>query len=817
MNSTSTRHQAALQAAHQRVKTVFRACIEQTLDALSSASTTAPTGLARENASAALFDLNLKQSVLLMTFNERWDESLAAEQARRDTSDRKAASTTNWDALSLVDEDEMEAEVAADRFAQSVARECDAELKQLDPYVSALLPPSSRPEQDRNPLRPEAVGKACMAGLRTVSDRPDVLLALTHQFDRVLARALTVLYRELLQDFQTAGIEPTKLAVRHVKGPGTDFGTLTPSGHGGLSMAPTSAHGGLAHGGLASGDNSGDAGSGAPKATGQSGHGLPSGGRGASDAAVVEAPAASGTPIGQVDQEVMALIRRLAVVGPSAVETGLSSLDSRVSSPDSITSTYGTLHRVPKNIIVEHREALKGAATSTLDHMVIDVVGSLFDQILSDPKVPPQMARHIARLQLPVLRAALGDQTFFSSRKHPVRLFINRIASLAVAYDDFSDTSAQAFLTLVSELVDEIVSGDFDQIEPYEEKLDRLELFIVEQVQKDVIADGQAGQMLDQREVDLILHQRYMLQLKGALGAVPMADFLRDFLSQVWSQALMHAVRTHGDQDALTQRLRAVGTELVLSVQPKGTPQERKQFLLRLPSLMKDLNEGLGLIGWPDAAKKAFLGLLLPAHSDSLKGKSMSVLEHNLLAKQLTAILAAPPPTANDMATAVQSASPDEAITPNFTAAEAASLGLVQEHTVDWAGDVDIDLSDEPDVQTADLDIAGLPSMAEPLDPSHGATLADNLQIGFSYRMHYEGGWHKVRLSHVSPGRSFFVFTRGKNHSEAISMTSRMLHRLCDTGRLRAFENAYLIERATARARKQLASLSAARSQAAPL
>jgi hypothetical protein len=52
-----------------------------------------------------------------------------------------------------------------------------------------------------------------------------------------------------------------------------------------------------------------------------------------------------------------------------------------------------------------------------LDHMVIDVIGSLFDQILSDPKVPPQMARQIARLQLPVLRAALGDNTFFSSRR----------------------------------------------------------------------------------------------------------------------------------------------------------------------------------------------------------------------------------------------------------------------------------------------------------------------------------------------------------------------------------------------------------------
>ena len=60
-----------------------------------------------------------------------------------------------------------------------------------------------------------------------------------------------------------------------------------------------------------------------------------------------------------------------------------------------------------------------------------------------------QMARQIARLQLPVLRAALGDATFFSSRKHPVRRFVNRIASLAAAYDDFGDEDARRFLARV--------------------------------------------------------------------------------------------------------------------------------------------------------------------------------------------------------------------------------------------------------------------------------------------------------------------------------------------------------------------------------
>ena len=44
-------------------------------------------------------------------------------------------------------------------------------------------------------------------------------------------------------------------------------------------------------------------------------------------------------------------------------------------------------------------------------------------------------------------------------------------------------------------------------------------------------------------------------------------------------------------------------------------------------------------------------------------------------------------------------------------------------------------------------------------------------------------------------------------------MTSRMLARMCETGRFRAVESAYLMERATVRARKQLAALGAPTAQ----
>ena len=45
---------------------------------------------------------------------------------------------------------------------------------------------------------------------------------------------------------------------------------------------------------------------------------------------------------------------------------------------------------------------------------------------------------------------------------------------------------------------------------------------------------------------------------------------------------------------------------------------------MQLPPLMKDLNEGMKLIGWPEAAQKEFFGKLLPAHAESLKGQPLT-------------------------------------------------------------------------------------------------------------------------------------------------------------------------------------------------
>ena len=804
MNQTpASRLPPAIEAAVRRLKLDTRRAAERAVNSLGVSALASANVFQRDHMLGAQFELNRKLAVFCNSFDDRLDQRIARELLRHTDGSAAALSDTNWDALSLVDNHEVELQVSAERFGLQIAQECEAEQRELEGLVGSVL--HGLDEAPRNPLRPEVIGNAILRSVDQVTDRDELRKVLVDELGRSMAASMAETYAGIVAELRAAGLKPLPPTFRSSERNG-GFGR-TSSGYGsssrpaGLDDPSAGSHDARHSSWQAAGRSS---------QSGQLGMHSGPGGFGSGSRR-------SGTPIGQVDAGLMTLLRRLAFTdvghGPGVDDSGFAAeAGYGASHPGALdASAEGRAVPVAPNLIRAHREALREASTGSLDHMVIDVIGSLFDQILSDPKVPPQMARQIARLQLPVLRAALGDPSFFSSRKHPVRRFVNRIASLGSAFEDFDSDSGKRFVQLVRELVQEIVEGDFDQIEVYEQKLSVLESFIVEQSRREVQEQAGAPSLLAQKETDLRLQQRYTQQLQTLLQPLPMAEFVRDFVTQVWSQALMRATRLDGVDGARVKRFRHAGRELIMSVQPKGSPEQRKAFLMQLPTLMKELNEGMDLIGWPEGAKKGFFGQLLPAHAESLKGQALRTLDYNLLVRQADLALGEAVPDASELPPphAHIPVLRDEVIAPKFSAEEAQRIGLIDEAAVDWDGKVDIDLGAEAEPAGGDLDIAGLPKMEAPTEPASGKSLAEHVQIGFAYQMHLDGKWQKVRLNHVSPGRSFFVFTHGGRHKKTVSMTHRMLVRLCETGRFRAFENAYLVERATARARRQLAALGA--------
>ncbi len=826
MSSTGSRLPVELERAAAQVNTTAASAAQRVCLTLAAQSQSASKALDRNIMFAAQLALHRQMGAFQARFNERLLSRMHEAMAPR--VDTKRSGATDWASLSLLDDSVVEEQLTSDRFGQQIGQACDSELREIAGYLARIVGAEAAHDgKDHNLLRPALIGEATCAAIEAVTSDAEERRVLIREFGTAMAQSMAACYSSIIADMKSRGIAPLALAPRSSEVVGRTR-TGGHSAHGDLrsdsaspadfspsrrqSLGPRLAHESVA---MTHGDSGG-----ASQFGGRD--------RGSSGA---------DTHAGSADGQLMTLLRRLnqlasqpADVGnaaswrgiPAATNASPALRHGMVSTPNNPGSALSedepwlppaddaAAGLMAVNLIRAHRDELMQASHGKLDHMVIDVVGSLFDQILSDTRVPPQMARQIARLQLPVLRVALVDASFFSSRRHPVRRLINRIASLSCAFDDFEEGQGKEFVERVRTLVQDIIDGDFDQVDLYSSKLDELERF----TQKQVASNEQhsdAIAVLETKESDLRLQQRYLSHLRGALSAVPMPDFLRDFICQVWSQALVQANREHGPRGEATQRLQHVARDLVMSVQPKGSLAMRKRFLMQLPALMRGLNEGMELIGWPAQAQKAFLDQLRPQHAESLKTPAMTELDYNLLAKQLEAIFNSGVP-ANAETSHFDSSLPHVDVEQRFSPEEAKQVGLLEDEAVDWSGQVDIDLTEEAAPARLeplnvgvdiDLDLVA----ADPAEPTSGASLIDHLHIGFAYQMLLQEQWQKVRLTYVSPGRSFFVFTHGRNLQETVSLTARMLLRMCEAQRLRAVERSYLLERATSRTRKQLAEL----------
>lgn len=770
-----------------------------------------------------------KDGAKLMRAFARELQSRVEKEARKAVGDSKGAqlSDTDWSSLSLVDDAEVERGVAADKLAQQLAVECDKALAALNSYMQPAIGDGSA---DSNPIRPQVIAKAWLKAVGELCDDLQVTQMIVQQIGRQLSTQLAKAYEQTTQELKGLGIQPAAMSVQKarqsINTPGTSatgqdtvstrHAQLTePGAFAGPQPGPypgSAAQFAPTHGGYHPALNREHHQRAAQALSEMFGVNVPLASADAPAPMSMRAPAAPGrfAPISADFQHLLQqLSAQMAIADWSA--SSFSAMAGDFDGTGAGTGFAGPL-MAPNLIRANREELVKASGGAAIDQMVIDIVAALFDQVLSDPKVPPEAARQIARLQMPVLRVALGDMTFFNSRKHPVRRFVNRVASLASSFESHTEGPGKQFLEHVTNLVDDIVEGDFDKIDLYEAKLNELESFSEVESERDLAENAAVAALLNNKEADLRVQQRYMQILRKELSQIEMPEFVRDFLAQIWSQVQVLASAKDGAKSELAMRMRKAGHDLASSVQPKGSPQLRKDFLLKLPKLMKDLNDGLALIQWPEEAKKDFFAQLLPAHAACLKAEPEHELTQRLQEHALTKVEQIAIPSREDAAndplpnhledlssppllTVVTALSPDEV----------QQAGFVHETAITVSGDLDInlDMPGEPDPSLAELDI----NLDTPPPPAAGIQLVHHIQKGTAYQMMMQGEWKKVRLTWVSEGRSFFIFTQGHLHKKTISLTGRTLAKMCESGRFKAFEQSELIERATVRARRQLAAL----------
>ena len=507
-----------LHTATSQVLASMAECVDKTLQQMGPQALAAHSNVQRQVLQRTERELQFKKGPLLAAFGESYRKAMAQYLGADVPGEAIQPKETDWTSLSLVDDAEVERGVQADRLAQQISQGCEAELEVLSACLAGLNPTQSA---EQHPLRPRAIAECMLEAVAKQDCDDDVHQALGQHLGRVLGEMMGPMLARIANDWREQGIRPQGLAVQRTR-------STTVSGHSrvtapaslsGVSVSsmpghlpaphahPTQAH--PTHSQAANAGTHAQAQWQAAQALSQMfGMGMPNGladpgGMPAFSATGLMPPGATGpgeswgSYAGRGQSAALAradfqdLIRQIASATPSSEWQAMQGADIAAQAdaqwtPDAHTPAAqpylaqglaGPMMAV--NVIRAHRDELvRASGGAPIDQMVIDIVAALFDQVLSDPKVAPQMARQIARLQMPVLRVALADMGFFNSRKHPVRRFVNRIATLSAAFDDPESASGQACLARITQLVNDVVEGDFERMDLFEAKLAELEAFV---------------------------------------------------------------------------------------------------------------------------------------------------------------------------------------------------------------------------------------------------------------------------------------------------------------------------------------------------
>ncbi|MBK1695230.1 hypothetical protein CKO09_10860 [Chromatium weissei] len=509
------------------------------------------------------------------------------------------------DELTLIDPDDFERDLAISKIATRAAFNCSQQLVALDRRMAVLLQ-VQRLSQDDNPLYPGALFNALVHALGELGVERGLTLALLQAFERHTAAALPGLYADLNRYLAEAGVLPT-------------IPVTTPS---------------------------------TPNVAGQFSGGSAAGSYAPRIAAPVASTVGSDAPLvnedvfAQLLQAIQTVNRAAPALGnwstaalpmpPAAMNTSaapavsihqlmnaLGNLQHGQLDPRTMPGV-GMVQIAPQaqqdNLLRQIRATPMASHAHPMDAMTIDIVSMLFDAIFNDPDLPATLRAEIAKLQIPVLKVALIDKTFFSDRKHPTRRLLDTIANSGIGRGEQDESR---LTTEICAIVDTVVSEFDSDTQIFSEQLQRLELFLSEE---ELRARNKAEQMVSQ----LASVERKEVALLRANSAVqsrrerPMPPLISDFLERHWRLVLVDIDLRNADNSADWQEAVTLMDDLIWSVELKTSAAERERLLALLPNLLKRLRQNLEQLKL-DEAWDAFFRELIRLHMAALRAEPTPV------------------------------------------------------------------------------------------------------------------------------------------------------------------------------------------------
>lgn len=271
------------------------------------------------------------------------------------------------------------------------------------------------------------------------------------------------------------------------------------------------------------------------------------------------------------------------------------------------------------NVIRDLRASPQSAALPGVDAMTIDIVAMLFDFIFEDRQIPPAVKALLGRMQIPTLKVALLDREFFSSRTHPARQLLDRLARAAIGLDEASARGA-ATLAKLEEVVGRVLAEFDDDLALFADLARQMEAFLAEQDEAEEAIARRTARLVEEREraeIARVLAENEVDRRIAAREWVPEA--VRAMLEDVWARALAATHAEHGEGSPQWAAMLATMDELLWSVEPKARAEDRRRLVAGIPALIRDVQQAMARTGVEEAMREAFLGALVDCHAEAVR------------------------------------------------------------------------------------------------------------------------------------------------------------------------------------------------------
>ena len=227
------------------------------------------------------------------------------------------------------------------------------------------------------------------------------------------------------------------------------------------------------------------------------------------------------------------------------------------------------------------------------DADTIDLVGLLFDNLAKQGTPNPTVAQLMTKLQIPLLRVALRDKSFFTQRAHPARQLLNAVAESGLYWLDEGEDDR----TLVEKMqgsVDRVLSEFQGDPKLFEQVLSDLARHLQTQAKKSEVAERRHVDAARGREKLESARSTATRAIAERIGSEKPRALIRTLLEQAWTDVLALTVLRQGE-DSPVYRDRLGFVDALIRF---GRGDAAENTTARRETLREALEGGLSQIGF---------------------------------------------------------------------------------------------------------------------------------------------------------------------------------------------------------------------------